>query len=136
MEFDNLGTLLVKDYIHVQTTSTLTIDAQGNIISKPKPTFKITSIEKWTDAYLIYFSIHTAVQPLKSQLLFKYMHDVRLEAQNSNSRVSYVEQFRLRIAHNSSQDWGFIETKLWLLYMTTNSHKPSNTPRHNALIPT
>lgn len=105
MEFDNLGTLLVKDPIHVQPTSTLTIDAQGNIISQPKPTSKITSIEKWTDAYLIYFSIHTAVQPLKSQQLFKYMHDVRLEAQNSNSRVSYVEQFRLRIAHNSSQDW-------------------------------
>lgn len=73
-----------KDPIHVQTISTLTIDAQGNIISQPKPSSKITSIEKWTDAYLIYFSIHTAVQPLKSQQLFKYMHDVRLEAQNSN----------------------------------------------------
>lgn len=122
MEFDNLGTLLVREPNHVQTTSTLTIDAQGNIISQPKPTSKITSIEKWNDAYLFYFSIHTAVKPLKSQQLFKYMHDVRLEAQNSNSRVLYGEQFRLIIAHNSSRDWGFIDTKLWLLYMTTNSH--------------
>lgn len=54
------------------------------------------------------------------------MYDVRLEAQ----WVSYDEQFRFRIAHNPSQDWRIIDTELWLLYMTTNSHKPSNTPNH------
>ena len=129
-EFVNLGTLLVRDPTNAHATSTLTIDAQGNIISQPKPTTRITSIEKWTDAFLIYFSIYTAVHPLRSQQLIKYMHDVRLGAQNSNGWVSYDEQFRLRIAHNPSRNWGILDNELWLLYMTANSNKSSSTQHH------
>lgn len=47
-EFVNLGTLLVRDPTNAHATSTLTIDVQGNIISQPKPTTRIASIEKWT----------------------------------------------------------------------------------------
>lgn len=121
---------MVKDPTHAHATSTLTIDAQSNIISQPKPTTRITSIEKWTNAFLNYISIYTAVHPLKSQQLIKYMHNVRLGAHNSNEWVSYHEQFRLRIAHNPSQDWGLIDNELWLLFMTENSHKPFYTPHH------
>lgn len=66
-KFVNLGTLLVTDPSHAYTctTSTLTTDAQGIIIFQPKPTTTITSTEKETDVFLIFFSMCTAVHPLK-----------------------------------------------------------------------
>lgn len=117
---------MVRDPTHAQVTSTLTIDALGNITSQPKPITRITSIEKWTDAFFIYFNIYTAVYPLKSQQLIKYMHDVRLEAHNSQGWVLYYEKFRVKITYTLHRTKGSIDTKIWLLYMTANLHKSSN----------
>lgn len=91
------------DTHNAHATSTLIIDAQGCIRSQVKPTTCTRIIflkNEHNYAFLIYFSINTAVPPLKSQQLIKYMQDVRLWAQNSNEWVLYDEQFRLGIARN------------------------------------
>lgn len=62
------------------------------------------------------------------------MHEVRVGAQNSNGWVLYDEHFRLRLAHNPSQDWEIQDNELWLLYTTANSRNPSNTPTTSASI--
>jgi hypothetical protein len=40
----------------------------------------IHTIEKWTDAFIVYISIYTFAHPEKYQALLKYMHIVRLGA--------------------------------------------------------
>lgn len=75
----------IRDSTHAHATSTLTIDAQGNIITKLKPTTRITAIKNWTDAFLSYFGIYTALHQLESQQLIEYMHDVRLGFRTMNS---------------------------------------------------
>lgn len=62
--------------------------------------------------------MYVAVHPVRTQQLIKYMHDIRLGAQQSNGWATYDEQFRLRMAHYLSQDWGIVDNQQWLLYMT------------------
>ena len=124
-QFVNLPQLLVRDPTNAQPTSTLTMDSQGNIVSQPKQLAKIGSIERWTDAFLIYASIFLAAHPHRLQQLFKYLHDIRLGAQKSNGWVIYDEQFRLRMAHNPSQDWGIVDNELWVKYMTPTIDRPT-----------
>ena len=133
-QFVNLSVLLVRDPTNAQPTSTLTIDPQGNIVTQPKQPSKIRSIDRWTDAFLIYCSIYTTVHPHRMQQLLKYMHDIRLGAQKSNGWATYDQQFRLRMAHNPSQDWGRVDSELWLLYMTPTFDNPA--PSTNAMTST
>ena len=41
---------------------------------------KITNIEKWTDAFIVYFSIYASAHPTSVHGLFKYIRDVRMGA--------------------------------------------------------
>ena len=45
-----------------------------------KASNKITTIEKWTDAFIVYCSIYASAHPTSVQGLFKYMRDVRMGA--------------------------------------------------------
>ena len=123
-EYINLANLLVRDPAK-QNSSLLMLDSQGQIISKPKSPNKITSIERWSDAFLIFVSIFILAHPDKTLQLLKYMHDVRLGAEKSNGWVTYDEQFRLRMSINPSQNWGVVDSELWLLYMTPTLGKSS-----------
>ncbi|XP_061188703.1 uncharacterized protein LOC133196870 [Saccostrea echinata] len=116
-EYINLALLLVRDPSKLQV-STLSMDAQGQIIAQPKNTNKITSIDKWTDAFLIFASIYLTAHPNKTQQLLKYLHDVRLGAEKSQGWVTYDEQYRLRMAINPNGNWGVIDNELWLVYMS------------------
>ncbi|XP_062618517.1 uncharacterized protein LOC134280106 [Saccostrea cucullata] len=116
-EYVNFANLLVRDPSKFQL-SALTMNAQGHIIAQPKNANKITSIEKWTDAFLIFSSIFLAAHPSKTQQLLKYLHDVRLGAEKSQGWVTYDEQFRLRMALNPNGNWGVIDNELWLVYMS------------------
>lgn len=87
------------------------------------------SIQRWSDAFLIYLSIYVAVHPLRREHLIKYMHNIRLGTQQSNGWAIYDEQFRFRMAHNPFQDWGIVDNELWLSYMTPSLYKPVNNPQ-------
>ena len=67
----------------------LTIE-DGLLVVQPKPfTAKITDINQWTDAFVIYASIYSAVHPASTSGLFKYMHTVRLGAKRSLVTLCY-----------------------------------------------
>lgn len=95
---------LVGGHIHVQSKGAST---------------KITSIEQWTDAFLIYASIYAYVHPEAFQGLLKYLSNIRLGASRTNSMgwKLYDEQFRCKKAMDHSLDWGVIDQELWLIYM-------------------
>ena len=81
-EYVNLASLLVRHPGNDQVTSVLSLDQNGQIISQPKQPNKISTIERWTDAFLIFTSIYAAAHPSRTQELLKYMHDVRLGQRN------------------------------------------------------
>ena len=80
---------------------------------------KITNINHWIDAFLIFASIFSFAHPESTSGLFKYMHTVRLGAKRSSGLgfKFYDEQYRLRKASNPSSSWGIVDQELWLLYM-------------------
>lgn len=82
-EYVNLGSLLVRDPTKTQS-STLSVDAQGQLVAHPKQTHKISSVDNWTDAFLIFSSIYLEAHPNKTQQMLKYMHDIRLGAEKAN----------------------------------------------------
>ncbi|VDI62541.1 Hypothetical predicted protein [Mytilus galloprovincialis] len=93
---------------------------QGEFILQPiSQQSKITNIEKWTDAFIIFIYIYCAVHVNRFKELLKYMHTIRLGAQRNQGMgwKNYDEQYRLRKAHEPSSLWSNIDNELWLLYM-------------------
>ena len=74
---------------------------------------KIPSIEKWTDAFLIYASIYLTAQPNKALELLHYMFIIREAASRQRGYCwrDYDEQFRVR--HTASSSWAVINNDLW-----------------------
>ncbi|KAJ8319735.1 hypothetical protein KUTeg_002713 [Tegillarca granosa] len=89
--------------------------SNGELITKEKPSAKITSIEKWTDAFLIFTSVYCHAHPSRFLEFLKYMHDIRLGASRIRGMGwrSYDEQFRLRKAVDPSSSWG----QMWLQFL-------------------
>lgn len=116
----NLGSLLVRDPTKTQS-STLSVDAQGRLVGHPKQTHKIPSADNWTDAFLIFASIYLEAHPNKKQQMLKNMQDICLGADKANGWVTYDEQYCLKMALNPSNNWGTIDSELWLVYMNPNS---------------
>ena len=46
------------------------------------------------------------------------MHDIRLGADTSKGWVVYDEQYSLKMSINPFNNWGFIDSEFWLVYMT------------------
>ena len=79
---------------------------------------KITSIETWTDAFIIYMNIYSSVHTEKFAQLLKYLHTIRLGAKRSAfGWKSYGEQCRLRLSLDPMASWATIDSELWLIYM-------------------
>jgi hypothetical protein len=96
------------------------------VLSTQEKTKQTThTIEKWTDAFIVYISIYTPAHPEKYQALLKYMHIVRLGASRINGLgwKTYDEQFRLKMGIDPVKSWEIVDQELWLLYMrnTRNS---------------
>ena len=103
----------------------IVINERGQMESRPKaPTEKITSSEKWTDAFVIFMSIYLVKYPDKVQELLQYMVIIREAASRSKSFAwrSYDEQFRIRQAANL-QPWDKLNYDLWLRIMTNQLHE-------------
>ena len=93
---------------------------QGELTIQPNTKLnKISNIETWTDAFLIFTSVFCSIHMSRLQEMLKYMNSVRLGAKrcNGNGWKIYDEQYRLRKARNPSSSWGLIDTELWLIYM-------------------
>lgn len=52
----------------------------GELVQQQKQYHKITSIENWTDAFIVYMSIYCEAHPDKFQNILKYMNTIRLGA--------------------------------------------------------
>ena len=85
----------------INTGATLGVDENGNIVTKPKVCAeKVNSVEKWSDAFLIYSSIYLSAHQDQTQDMLHYMFIIREAALKYGGIFwrTYDEQFRLRQA--------------------------------------
>ena len=54
-----------------------------------KASNKITTIEKWADAFIVYFRIYASAHPTSVQGLFKYIRNVRMGAAKGGGGWKY-----------------------------------------------
>ena len=102
--------LLLKGNVELQDLCSggiLHITDKGQLESRPRINKdKVPTIDKWTDAFLIFSSIYLKKYPNKTQELLQYMSIIHEAANRSSlSWRTYDEQFRLRQATNV-QPWG------------------------------
>lgn len=122
-EFIELANLLENKSAQRDEKPLIVID--GIIATKEKPKNSITTIEKWTDAFVIYMSIYLSAHPAKCQELLKYLNTVRLGATRIRGLgwKEYDEQFRLKVAADPNKSWDSVDQELWLMFMVNdNSH--------------
>jgi hypothetical protein len=92
----------------------------GQLCIKPKVSQqKISDIEKWSDAFLIFMSVFCRAHPERLHELIKYMSVVRLGAKRYGGLgwKLYDEQFRLRQVRDPFNSWAIVDQELWMLYM-------------------
>lgn len=98
----------------------LTISNEGKLFIAPQQTKQITSIEAWSDAFLIYISVYLTAHFNETQPILKYFSVIRTAAKRHVGLgwVSYDTQFRLRLAANPlTKSFNEIDQELWLLCM-------------------
>ena len=134
-EYININ-LLLKGNVELHefcSGGVLHMTEKGQVESRPKVVKdKVASIEKWTDAFLIFASIYLKKFPGKLQEILQYMNIIREAASRSFSFSwrTYDEQFRAR-QESHVQSWARIHSDLWLRVMTTNTYPNTNTyPTH------
>lgn len=128
-EYIDLGILISKVSNPDDDSKNISIK-DGNLVitNKSRPT-KITDIQQWTDAMLIFASIYTSAHSLEFSGLLKYIHTVRLGASRTPGLgwKSYDIQFRLKKERNPEKSWAVVDQELWLLYMYANFNTIPNT---------
>ncbi|CAC5402846.1 unnamed protein product [Mytilus coruscus] len=94
---------------------------------------KITNIDQWTDAFLVFISVYCLAHPEKFQELLKYTNNIRIAAKRCGSYSigwkQYDEQFRLKISQNPTASWADIDLELWLMYISQNNNATESTVR-------
>ena len=103
-EFIDLALLLTNSSASDLNNSQKISFIQGELVIQPKQTqHKFTTIETWTDSFIIYMSIYCSVHIEKFPEILKYLHVINLRAKMSSfGWKSYDEQFRLGLSHNPS----------------------------------
>ena len=109
-------TSLLNDTIHSHLN--LKVDDQGLTIHLPF-SYKhpqITSIDRWLDAFAIYFAFIVSVCPSHAADLIAYQQLIRDAAQKFPGIAWYVYnvEFRKRASHNLSAKWGERDVQLYL----------------------
>lgn len=117
-QYINLA-LLLKGSTELQefyAGSNLYINEHGVLESKPKVLRdRIPTIERWSDAFLIFMHVYLRKYPEKTLELIQYMtiiRDAASRCQGAGWRI-YDEQFRLRQAI-CPQSWARLNSDLWL----------------------
>lgn len=121
-EYVNIALLLkgAMELNDICKGNTLSLTASGKIETRPRECRdKVNSIEKWTDAFLIFMSIYIKEHPNKVGEMIQYMSLIREAAQRQGgySWRLYDEQFRIRQAV-SPGSWGSLNQDLWLRCMS------------------
>lgn len=115
-EFTELGSLL-SDNAKIPATGlgTFSLTPGGVITCTPPKHTQITSIEKWTDAFIIYTAIFCAKHPDRGPELLKYMSIIRDTAAKfpGGGWIEYDQQFRRRQAYMPQRSWALIDGELW-----------------------
>ena len=77
---------------------------------------KITSIDKWLDAFAIFSSVLVSVYPSRAAALIAYQQLIRDAARKFPGMAWYVYdvEFRRRASHNLSLNWGERDVQLYL----------------------
>ena len=98
---------------------------QRQLVIQQKQQPKITNIELWTDAFLIFLCIYCSASAQKMHGLLKYMNTVRLGETCSGTHnfgwKQYDEQFRLKMAEHPNVNWADVDVELWLLYINPHN---------------
>ena len=120
-DFVNLSLLLIAsvELSKICSPNTLRMTASGTLEARPRQVNEsIPSIERWTDAFLIYMSLLVVKKPTLSPQLIRYMAIIREAAQvrGGFSWRTYDVQFRLRQALNP-RPWSEINYDLWMRCM-------------------
>ena len=96
----------------------LQVGAQGLTIPLPATSKrpKITSIEKWLDAFAIFSSVLVSMYPSRATALIAYQQLIRDAARKFPGMAWYVYdvEFRRRASHNLSLNWGERDVQLYL----------------------
>lgn len=109
-KFVDLALLLKNSNIEDTVSErVLVVGNDGQMASISRSLVKITSTEKWTDAFLIFVSVFTSVHVSNFQDMLKYMHDVRTGADRSAGWKLYGEQFRFKIAMYPAKSWTSVD---------------------------
>ena len=102
-----------------QGESDLTFFQKGQqIVLRPAtPKRNIWSIEKWTDAFLVFASIYVQAKPQLCQDLLKYCSIIRSAATSyvGLGWRDYDTEFRRRKQNASDKSWADIDGELWLM---------------------
>ncbi len=108
----------------------LSVSQGGKLVWKSnKPKGRITSINTWTSAFLIFSSIYLEVHPLRAQQLITYAHLIRTIAARfpGYGWRSYDQQWRMRQQSQPQRSWSLIDGELWSVYVTSSNVGPFNT---------
>ena len=105
----------------IEPQKQMIVMVNGELETVEKSTKKITNIEQWTDAFIIYASVYLSSHPAKSLQLLKYMKDLRMAACRSPEGFKdYDQQFRLKMEKDPTRSWAEVDSELWLLFILPN----------------
>lgn len=115
-EFIELSSLLPSNPRNYETgIGTLSLSPSGVVTCMPPKQNHISSIEQWTDAFIVFISIFCIRHPVKVPELLKYMSIVRDAAKKfpGGGWIEYDQQFRRRQACLPNRSWALIDGELW-----------------------
>ncbi|XP_064594360.1 LOW QUALITY PROTEIN: uncharacterized protein LOC135461281 [Liolophura sinensis] len=118
-QFVNLASLLPSSTL----PGHLSLNDNGEIVSREAQSKSNDTLDKWVDAFLICMDIYISAHPIAARSMLKYVYTIRLGAKRAAiGWKEYDVQYRLRKGDNPSASWGEVDTELWLLYMGSNNH--------------
>ena len=107
---------LLRD--RVNSSLKLQVGNEGLTIPLPSPAQrpKITSIDRWLDAFAIYSSVILYSYPSRGVDLISYQQLIRESARKFPGMAwyAYDVEFRRRASHNLSKKWGERDVQLYL----------------------
>lgn len=137
----DISLLLDNTSLTESSEKRISFNDKGELVTREvvKPSTKIQSVSRWTDAFLVYASIYASAHPESFQGLLKYLHDVRLGASRCGEGdlgwKKYDEQFRLRRSIDPTIEWSKVDYELWLMFMTSSPRSKvtisPNSPAYN-----
>ena len=118
------ATIWAKQFVELEllaaesTPQTLfMLDAQTSkpvVEVRDQPTKKITNIEQWTDAFLLYIAIYLERHPVDTPDILKYLQIIRTMSADAHSKLSlsYDRNF-LKLRARNSMPWCNIHQELF-----------------------